>query len=88
MIFQLLQDYSFSILTAVLGLFPDADSSWITTLTHATDQFKNYFDAFNWFFPVNDFFVIFTFVLVCESLMFFFKATRWILSIVTIGTVK
>lgn len=87
-IFSILSDYSYSLLSALIGIFPSADSGMISNIHNNTVIFRDMFQSFEYIFPATLFFTVLAFVITVESLMFLFKASRWILSIISVGVVK
>lgn len=88
MIVQAIFTFAAQLLAVIVSLFPQADSSTVTSITNSTDSFRSYISAANWIFPVDTFFTVLGIFILIESAWFGWKFIRWILSIISVGILK
>jgi len=90
MIFNSFINWASSLLSGLINaIFPIADLNFISnTVGYWNSYLIPYMNYANWFFPVTDLFYCISFIIGCELLIFSFKITRWIGSIITVGVIK
>jgi hypothetical protein len=88
MILDGLMFIAFSLMGMVMELLPNADP---TTTTYISSQFgvlKSALNTINWFFPVDQLYIVLGFVFVIEFYGLTSKILFWILENVSLGLFK
>jgi len=87
MIFNFIIDAMFSLFSWAINLFPDANPAVATFIQHAIYNIKLPLAAWNWIFPVDDFYFCLNVMFVLLLAQLTFTTVRWILSIVTLNLI-
>lgn len=79
MLITLFLDIAYGIVSSFLGLFPDADNTFVSNITSAVSTASGYLSAINSFTPVSTLLIIVGLFLVIEIIILFIKISNWII---------
>lgn len=71
-----------------LPIFPVADIETINNIHTSFQNFGEYMYGFNWIFPVQEFLIMLSVLILLSGTILLVKLTRWVLSILTGGLFK
>jgi hypothetical protein len=75
-------------LSAVINLFPTADSGIIATINGSLDSFKNYLGTASWLFPVNTFFLIVGLMITIELSLISYRTIKLLVAYISAGFLR
>ena len=90
MIFNQIINLLMSVFNWILSLpiFPVADIDTLVNIHMAFANFGSYVYGFNWIFPVREFMLMLSVLIILSGTVLLVKLTRWVLSILTGGLFK
>jgi len=88
MITQTIINFFVTVITAIVGLLPNADSGITSQITSNLSAFRTALTSINWFFPVDTALTFMGLIFVIEASIFLWKLIRYIAGIFTLGVLK
>lgn len=91
MIFTNIINSVLGLLTGLVNLLPNVsaqDTEVIEKMSSAAGNIRAFFESQNYWFPVDDLFLIMTIIILMQVVITGFKVARWIASNLTAGFLK
>lgn len=76
------------LLMTIIELFPSADISVLSYIQSNLSGLKSALSSLNWFFPVDQLFLVLGYIFVIETISLFSKVLFWITENVSLGIFK
>jgi len=77
-----------SLFGAILELLPEANPETVSYISSQFSSLKGALNTINWFFPIDQLYIVLGFVFVIETFSFSSKILFWILENVSFGLFK
>ena len=88
MIFNGIITFFVNSLSFIIGLLPNADPAVVNGLSSNFTTWRNTIANLNYVIPIDTFFTLVSFVIVCELAIFAWKGIRYVAGALTLGALK